>query len=788
MFANLISTTNKFYADKVLIFITFGGFGRYVLTLLRAEFKRLGIPGDKAHFLAFDTEKTHRDRLDLNREKEYLIHLEGFDGDVYIKSKENESLKKVVSHIPANVLCDIEGGGKDIPAAGFVSFHKYYELLIRRHALWLIDDVRQKNPGKKVKLILISGMGGSVSNGMSVPFLYQIGNHIKDKQISVEVFLATSEGYLGLQNILEESVERNCVASAMLWEYAMAGRNGLTYPGKRGEGRLSMFDDKIANRTYVFSGGSAETSLKYPAIASIMAQCICTLELTTVGSYLSRDRANYFSHILERQWRGKAGGQHPTGLMTMNVAGLKGDCLPQLYHFYMVRRFIEEVTGSLDFEEKESIDGKVLSWFLRNHLKEDEILSEFGIDLPVLSPKFIKQMHLNQETVHDILNIKIDELNARALKVFEKKKNHEVAALMIGNVIDQLKRSGESISATPNQYMKGALLFYEKAASLLNKKLSNVSKSILRIEADLFEENQQATLRQLLEKLKSGSKKKGNNGGIAVTLATSSTVTLVARIIEIAADIQQKKIDKYNLLLLHNIYQTLYDAVMSSMEKQKTALYKYNKLLSEVDRNAANIIRVSRSAFTYNRSEFEALTHWIMERLYEKLDHNSTQEIIQQLGKTTIMETISSEQELIETLLGIVRPDIDAISECVDRLYCKEPRVVEYLKSCLDRFFLTIRLDRNRFPTLETNQSHFVMCTKGFYDAYKDALFEGFCHIETDNPFNVIVSRHEEGFPFHAISYMSQINQDYKELQLRGESGYGHIMSELDMKLPMLDA
>ena len=107
MLKNLISMTNKFYEDQAVIFLTFGGFGRYVLYLLHQEFKRLRLPADKVHFLAFDTEQPHRDRIDLDREAEYLIHLDHFDGDIYIENDENKELKNAVGHIPMNLLCDI---------------------------------------------------------------------------------------------------------------------------------------------------------------------------------------------------------------------------------------------------------------------------------------------------------------------------------------------------------------------------------------------------------------------------------------------------------------------------------------------------------------------------------------------------------------------------------------------------------------------------------------------------------------------------------------------------------
>lgn len=146
------------------------------------------------------------------------------------------------------------------------------------------------------------------------------------------------------------------------------------------------------------------------------------------------------------------------------------------------------------------------------------------------------------------------------------------------------------------------------------------------------------------------------------------------------------------------------------------------------------------------------------------------------------------EKEYLERLLGIIRPDFNQLTRIVDELFCHDPKVYDYVKTMLDQFFMTLKLDRDRFPTLETSQSFFVMCTKRFYDKYKDDLFEGYSHIETKNPFNVILTKHEEGFPFIAISYMRRINEDYKELHSHGKSSLGHLMDVLDNHLPLLDA
>jgi hypothetical protein len=787
MLKNLISASNKFYEDQALIFLTFGGFGRYTLSLLSEEFNRLGIPDDKASFLAFDTEQPHRDRVDLERESEYFLHLDEFDGDIYVENEENKELKEAVGHIPINLLRDIEGGCKGVPAVGFVAFHKYDDLLITREALRLIDEVRAKNPGKKIKLIIISGMGGSVSNGMTIPFLYRIRNRLREKKIRVEVFLATSEGYLGLQNVQESGVERNCVASAMLWEYAIAGRNGLIYPGKNGLRDRKMFDGRIAHRMYVFSGGSAETSLKYQAIASTIAQCISTLELTKVGSYLDGDRVNYSAHILEREWEGKTGNPHPTALMTMNVAGLKGDCLPQIFHLHLVKRFIEGLLKPVTHENGEKIKGKAISSFLENSLNEDDILDRFKIEIPILTPETINQASVSQENIYKFLKEKIDDTHERAAKDFEKKKKLEEVSWFIENVIASFSEKGNEIILKSADRLKGGLLFYEKIASLIDDKIKNVTDGISKVEKELFEGTNQKTLNSLLERLETVTKKKGI-GEIVVKLGQSPTVSLVNQIIDIESRIQQQKTEKYNYLMLQHVYNALLKFLQEQQDILRNALFKHNNIVSQTDREIEKIKRIGRSAFTYNKSKFDELTEHLMEKIYSKLEVVSTQEVIEQLGSPIPKNDPPGQKDYLEKLLEIIRPDQNQLTMLVDDLFCRDPKVYDYIKTMLSQFFMTLKLDRDRFPTLETSQSFFVMCTKGFYEKYKEDLLEGYSHIETENPFNVILTKHEEGFPFIAMSYIHRINEEFRELHAHGKSSIGHIMGNLDSKLPFLDA
>ena len=787
MLRNGFSMSDKFSEDQAIIFVTFGGFGRYALYLLHEEFNRLHLPGDKVRYLAFDTEQPHRDGVDLDREGEYLVHLGQFDGDLYINNEETKELKNAVSHIPTNLFHDIEGGCKGVPAVGFVAFHKYDELVITKHALHLIDDVRAKNPGKKVKMIIISGMGGSVSNGMTIPFLYRIRSRLREKKIRVEVHLATSEGYLGLQNILEDSVERNCVASAMLWEYAMAGRNGLLYPGKNGVRTKEIFDGKIAHRVYIYSGGAAETSLKYQEIASTIAKSISTLETTRVGSYLDGDRVNYAGHILEREWHGTKGAGHQTGLMTMNVVGLKGDGLPQIFHYDMVGRVIDNIAKELPQDDAEKIRSRAISTFLENDLNEDDLLRAFPFDTPTLTRETVNKSSVPRENIYEFLKTHIDEIKEKSAEEYERHKKNDDTLQFIEQVITHVTEAGNEISLTPGNYLNGGVLFYRKFATLVDDKSQKVSESISKVEKELFDGVDQEGLDNLLDKLATASKKKSGLGDIAINLGGSPTISLVNEIIDAVAKIQHQQSDKYKHLLLLHIYSSLFKFAQEKQEALKAGLYRCTKMRSELDREIDMVKRIGCSTISDHKQEFDELTHHLMEQIYPRLDVIPTHEVIEQLGLPVAKDKEFDETEYLDKLLQVVRPDLNQLTKFVDELIVNDKKAYDYLKSVMGQFYMTLEIDRDRFPTLETSQAGFVVCTTRFYEKYKNELFEGYTHLESQNPFNVLVTKHEEGFPFAAITYMHRINESFKEMRTLGKSAEGTIMADLDNKLPLLD-
>ena len=118
----------------------------------------------------------------------------------------------------------------------------------------------------------------------------------------------------------------------------------------------------------------------------------------------------------------------------------------------------------------------------------------------------------------------------------------------------------------------------------------------------------------------------------------------------------------------------------------------------------------------------------------------------------------------------------------------EDGQVRDSLKESLAQFFPTIQVDRDRFPSLDTVRARFVLCTRRMYEAHRDDIFDGYHHLETDNPFNVLVTEHEEGLPFIALTYMQRIQAEYVRAAEQGRAALGHLTTDLAASLPLLDA
>lgn len=791
MHTTVRTSPTRFAEDQSLVLVAFGGFGRYVLHLLRQEFDRQGVPADRVYYLAFDTDRSHRDDVDTGAEAEDLVHLEPFQADVYVASRENAALRQTVSHLPENSLRDVADGCKGLPGIGFVALHRYDEMLVTSRARSVLDTARAANPGGKLKCILIGGLGGGTSNGMSVPFLFRIREHLKHKKVRLEVFLATSEGHLGLQNVSDEKLVRNCVAGAMLWEQVLLGERDFYYPGKEGVREDRSFRGPLQQRTYIFSSGAGSTTYAYPVVASIMANCIATLERTRLGAYLDGDRVNYSEDLLDRVWRGQDGGKHPTSLLAMNVAGLKADCFPDLFQRRAVRACIDEMTHSLTSEQETRLRDAAESCALEARLTDEQVNLDLGIGAHPVTREELAEAKLPQEKLHAYLSQRLEEdVGALVTLATGDDVTHEID-LLLDRARLVLSGRATQIASSAEGYLPGAIFFYQTLQKRFTSQRQAVVEHAARARLELGTTPSRERLNTLLDRLRRDTvPADGSRPGMVerfVATLTVSVPTQVRKILEVAAEIRGHAQVLASATALAAVYERLARFCEKQREVLQGRLYVLNNAASMCLREEELVQRAARGAFTYQRARFEPLVDHLWKVMRERVGVPTTPDVIARLGGD-LPVFLGLETDPLGRLLEAVQPDPERLAATADEILAQDPLVRDTLKESLAQFFPTIQVDRDRFPALETARSRFVLCTRRMYEAHGADIFEGYHHLETDNPFNVLCTEHEEGLPFLALTYMYRANEEYKRLREQGRAALGHVASDLAETLPLLDA
>jgi hypothetical protein len=260
----------------------------------------------------------------------------------------------------------------------------------------------------------------------------------------------------------------------------------------------------------------------------------------------------------------------------------------------------------------------------------------------------------------------------------------------------------------------------------------------------------------------------------------------VRKILEVAAEIRSHALGLASSAVLASVYEKLAHYCEKQREELQGRLYALNNVASVCMREEELLQRAARGAFTYQRARFEPLVEHLWTTLRRRVPLPAPSEVIARLGGD-LPTFLGTETHVLERLLGALQVDAAQLAAAADDVLATDAMVRDVLKESLAQFFPTIQVDRDRFPSLETARSRFVLCTRRMYEARREDVFEGYHHLETENPWNVLCTEHEEGLPFVALTYVQRIQAEYRAQIESGRAALGHLTDGLATSLPLLD-
>ena len=786
---HLLTNRTRLYGDRSVAVVGFGAFGRNVARCVQQEFDRLGVPSDRRACLAFDPAgETSAGNGDP------AVALSAFQAPAYLADGAHESLRRAVEHWAESAAPDVLAACESSAPAALVAFHRDDELLITQRLRATIDALRSANADGRITCFVVAALASGTAAGMAIPLLFRVRDHLRMRKVDLDVVFVTPDAHAEAGAAIETmttEASRNAVATAMLWEQVQRGEGEFTYPGKDGVREDKRCRGPVADRTWVFSAGASGTTHEEAVVASIVASCIATLSRTPLGPVLETARSAVSESVLERGWRDGRGVQHPTQLLAMNVGGLKLDCFPGIFHLRAVRAFLATVTHVLTPEGEAALRDGIDDCLADARLYDDAVVEDLGIGARPVTREEIAAAKLPQNELHAWLSQRLEEDVGRLVDMANGRHDPGPTEVLLDRARLAISLRAAAIANSDEGYLPGAIVFYRT----LQKRLETARASVLHraelARTELGTTPNRDRLNVLLDRLHHDTMPaEGSRFNLIerfVATITVSVPTQVRKILEVASEIRAHAQIVAAGTVLATVYGKLAQFCETQREELQGRLYKLNNVAAQCMRDEELLQRSARAAFTYQRARFEPLIEHLCAELRQHVPLPEAGEVIARVGGD-LPGFVGREAQLLDGILAAVRVDSAALATATDEVFATDPAVRDALKESLAQFLPIVQVDRERLGECAAARMRFVICTPRVYDAYRDEVFEGYTHVATDDPYDILCSDHEDGLPFAALVPMRHAHAVYRVLVEEGRAAGGHPIAELAATLTPLDS
>jgi hypothetical protein len=416
--------------------------------------------------------------------------------------------------------------------------------------------------------------------------------------------------------------------------------------------------------------------------------------------------------------------------------------------------------------------------------------SDLGVGARPVTREEIAAAKLPQTELHAWLSQRLEDDVGRLVDMANGKHDPAPTELLLDRARLAIGTRAAAIANSPEGYLPGAIVFYRT----LQKRLETARASVVH-RADLARTELGTTpnrdrLNVLLERLEHDTVPSNGRGFNIierfVATITVSVPTQVRKILEVASEIRAHAQIVAAGTVLANVYDRLAAFCESQREELQGRLYKANNAAAQCMREEELAQRAARAAFTYQRARFEPLVEHLCAELRQRIALPAAPEVIGRL-RGDLPGFIGAESHLVDGLLGAVAIDAGALAHATDSLFATDAAVRDALKESLAQFLPTVQVERDRLGDAQSARSRFVLCTQAMFDAHREDVFDGYDHIATGDPYDILCTDHEEGLPFAALAPMRTAQAIYRVLLEEGRVVAGHPVADLAATLTPLD-
>jgi hypothetical protein len=740
MVVRLCSPSTPLSQDHSLQVLGMGDWGARVVELVRQESDRLQVASKRlALHLWNPVQPGGGNNL-----------FQPFDAAASLQDARHVTLRRQLSHVMAEEIVEDIQNDWQLPASGYLALHDNVlrDLLQRLKAS--LDVLRQANPEKPLRLIVVGNLGEGCVAGALTPLLFHLQPHLQLRRVDLHVWVSTGEGTAANAEAQRRS-DLNCGAALQQLQRVVLGQDDVLLPGQQGLREDHVLQGPVVPLIQVFSGG-IDTARHAPGVlASIVANNLLCLETTFLDERLQAERDLHGEEILERSWSNSRREHVPTRCATFQVGGIKADCLPAVFHLRAVRHVVDSVTRSLARSAQDKARAAALRCVEEARLGATEIIHDLELDRTPLTRKEIRDENVPKPQLHDFIKTRLDQDLGQLLNLATQKTPPPPYRRLVELAQQHCNMVAQRLANSEAAFLPAAIEFYRTLEKELVRLRGAAEDKGQWAQRELGRSPSRDRLDRLLVRLADDLTDHGDDlhGRFAETMTVALPIQ-IRKILEVAAEIRGHAL----VIGASPVLQSFYTELLQECERRREALqklvYELNQVAASCVRREEHMLRSARSAFTYQKGRFEAFVDAAWERARRIAGGMRVSPVLQRLGEDIAI--LASMPDLETRLVDVVRPEVDRLVAHGDEIMATEPLARRVLQDAILALHPTVDVQRTDLGEFKTLRPRFVVCSRRFLHAHAD-LLEDYLHIEATAPWNVWISEHEEGLPFEAMQH-----------------------------------
>jgi hypothetical protein len=224
MQARVYTPSAQFSGDHSLLVLGVGNLGARVVDILRQEFDRLQVSGDRHRLIVWNPN---------DQSNEGNNRAATFDAADHLQDPRHESLREQLTHLELAHVVEDAAGKQELAATSYIALHHDQSHALLTSIQADVDALRHSNPENLLRMLVIGNLAEACVAGSLTGMLVLLRPHAQVRKVDLEAWVTTGDGATG-DTARQLQADLQSASSVQQCKHVVLGEDSWTIPGTHG--------------------------------------------------------------------------------------------------------------------------------------------------------------------------------------------------------------------------------------------------------------------------------------------------------------------------------------------------------------------------------------------------------------------------------------------------------------------------------------------------------------------------------------------------------------------------